>query len=161
MRQPEFGVLQHLALHAAALRGTFLGGHRTHDARDEQPVTAAQVGVPGDELDVPDPGCVQDLEEVLEFAGAAGQSVQVVDQHAVSGAGGEVGQHAQVLRAGLAGVGGQVVVDVLLADLPPQVGREPAAVLHLAADAESFSGLVAADAGVDRGGPGCRHRESY
>ena len=62
----------------------------------------------------------------------------------------QVGEHPLVLRAALAAVGGQVVVDVLIAHRPTQVGRELAAVLHLALHAQRRAVLVTADPCVDR-----------
>ena len=85
------------------------------------PSSVRDVGVPGDEPDVLDPGGLDDLAELLELDRAAGQPVDVVDQHGVDQAVGQVGQHPLVLGSSLAGVGRQVVVDVLLGHDPAQV----------------------------------------
>ena len=70
---------------------------------------------------------------------------------------GEVAQHAFVLGSALAGVGRQIVVDVLPSDDPAQVGGELVAVLQLAGHALAGAFGVLGDPGVDRRSLGCSH----
>lgn len=65
------------------------------------------------------PGGFADLEELLELLGLAVEPVEVVDDHGVDVPALDVVKHAAVVGPVLAGVGGDVVVDVLLGDRPP------------------------------------------
>jgi hypothetical protein len=100
----------------------------------------------------------QDFEELLQLDGAPGEAVDVVDHHRIAGAVGEVGEHAPVAMADLAGIGRYVVVDVVLGHRPTEVGGQTAAVLYLASDAEAGTLLVAGDASVDGGCSDDAHR---
>ncbi len=149
MRLAFHGVLQLLACHPSPDVGGLLRRERTKNPRHQQPIGGADVGVPGDEPDVLDPRSLDDLGEVLQLAGPARQAVDVVHDHRVHHPIGHVGQQALVLGASLAGVGRQVVVDVLPRDDPSERLGQVAAVLHLSRYSCAAAVDVAGDPRVD------------
>lgn len=91
------------------------------------------------------------VDVLLQLGGGAVQPVGVPGDDDGGGALVEVGEHLPVARALLAAVGGEVVVDVRLDDVPAVPVGEGLAVFALSVDAEMGAGAVLADAQVDDG----------
>jgi hypothetical protein len=99
---------------------------------------------------------VDDVDELLELGEAAVQSVRVPGQDRVRAAGAQLLEQLLVLGAGLAGVGGDVVVgfEDAVEDGPAELVGEGLAVVVLPLDSGCAAGGVAGDAAVDQGADG-------
>jgi hypothetical protein len=135
---------------APGLGLALVGADRGQQAGDEAAPVGAEVAIPGDGRQANTCGG-GDVDEVLQVARSAVEPIGVIDHQGVEPAGAEVVHHPEVLWALLAGVGADVVVDVLVHDSPAVLGGELPAGLELASHAQLSAVTVAGDAGVDSG----------
>src|SRR5215211_6064478 len=128
-----------------------LGMHGGQDAGAEQVIGVADIDLARDGGDVPGPGAVADLQELLQLLGLAHQPVLVVDDDRVDDTFLQVLEHLDIALAGLVGVlgGRQVVVAVLLDDWPAKAIGQRLAVLALPADPEATGFRVSGHAQVE------------
>lgn len=115
---PGLGQLLHLAPAAAALAVALVRSDRGKQSSEQQAVPGPEVHVAVERLHVAQADSSAHVREPLELDRPAVQPVHVPDDHPVPSTGLDVPQHPLVGRAGLAAVGADVVIDVLLRDRP-------------------------------------------
>jgi hypothetical protein len=91
------------------------------------------------------------IDEVFEVAPAPIETVRVEGKHGVDGPALHVREQALPARATFTLVGGKVVIDVEVDNIPTDLGGQLATGILLAAHAEHVAPTVLGDSGVDAG----------
>jgi hypothetical protein len=97
------------------------------------------------------PGRFTGFDELLKFQGPAEQAIEVVDDHRITLAGLQVGEHPPILRAVSSGIGGDIVVDIETANGPTLALGQCSAVFLLPSHTKPFTPRIVGDSAIDSG----------
>jgi hypothetical protein len=140
-------LLLHRPSESGRLTSRLGSSYRADDTGHQQTGVVAQPNVAGYCRNV-DAGGRADFDRTLQLDRSPGQPVEVPDDDAVDAFLCDVVEHAFVLGTPLAGESADVVVDVLVSDVPTTADGEPPAILELTLYAEPLVAGVRGDAGI-------------